>query len=949
MALKPWFHVVTPREDLREGRALETADFAVHLDHVRDGRAPAVYQQPTQFFERTYLTQNLTVLAGEVIRRLSGERTETSAVFNLATQFGGGKTHALLLLYHLVTHGTASERWAGVQTLLTRAGVPHVPLAATAVFVGTEFDSLQGRGGDDGTPLRQTPWGEIAFQLGGQAAFDVVAEHDAQQIAPGGDAIRRMLPEGKPCLILMDELMNYVNRRRGQVGADQLYTFLHNLSETARGLDNVVLVVSIPASELEMTASDQYDYERIKKLLDRVGKAMIISAEAETSEIIRRRLFEWDTSALGQGGRVILPREARAACTEYAAWMADHRTQMPDWFPVDSAQAAFEASYPFHPSVLSVFERKWQTLPRFQQTRGVLRLLAHWVTRAYQDGFKGAHRDALIGLGTAPLDDPLFRAAVFEQLGESRLEAVVTTDIIGKPDSHAVRLDVEAREPIRKARLHRKVATTIFFESNGGMVRAEATLPEIRLAITDTDMLGEVDGALESLTESCYFLKVERNRYHFSSSPNLNKLLADRRATIQSPAVHARVREVVQRVFTQGNGGMERVFFPAKSSDIADRPALALIVGAPEHPWDDATAKQIDDMTRQHGASSRTYKSGLIWCLPDAANSLDADARRLLAWEAIQDEGHDLRLDEAQQRQLTESVKKAQREFQESVWRAYKHLVLLGKDNQLRHVDLGLPHSSAAGSMLSFILNRLQQDGDVTDAIGPAFLARNWPPAFVEWSTRSLRNAFFASPVFPRLLRPDAIRDTIARGVSQGILGYVGQANGTYLPFHYKEPLSAQDVEISDDMFIITAATAETQLAAQQPKPEVVVNPPDGPKGNGDETPPKPEKLGQNGGEQPERGGQTSGDYTPDDKPMPPTPTMVTEIGWAGQIPSQKWMNLYTKVLTKLVNAGQLTLRLEIDFSAPGGISPQKVEEIRQALRELGLPDQIDVGTEQSA
>src|SRR5512145_2978313 len=98
MNLKPWYRVVYPREDLRSGKPLDAAEFAVHLDQVRAGHAPEVYQDPQQFFERTYLTQSLTTLAVEVIRRLSGETTETSAVFNLATQFGGGKTHSLTLL-----------------------------------------------------------------------------------------------------------------------------------------------------------------------------------------------------------------------------------------------------------------------------------------------------------------------------------------------------------------------------------------------------------------------------------------------------------------------------------------------------------------------------------------------------------------------------------------------------------------------------------------------------------------------------------------------------------------------------------------------------------------------------------------------------------------------------------------------------------------------------------
>jgi|GEM_PF-3519950 len=154
-AIKPWYKIdgLTPREDLREGKPLDASEFAAHLDKVRDQTAPPDYKEPERFFERTYLTKYLTELAAQVVRRLSGEKTETSAVFNLATQFGGGKTHALTLLYHLATGGASANHWTGVQKILQTAGISSIPEAAVAVFVGTEFDSLRGRGGDDGTPL----------------------------------------------------------------------------------------------------------------------------------------------------------------------------------------------------------------------------------------------------------------------------------------------------------------------------------------------------------------------------------------------------------------------------------------------------------------------------------------------------------------------------------------------------------------------------------------------------------------------------------------------------------------------------------------------------------------------------------------------------------------------------------------------------------------------------
>lgn len=360
MALKPWYKVegLIPREDLRENRPLDASEFAVNLDHVREHRAPRDYQDPEKFFSRTYLTRWLAEFSGQVVRRLSGVKTEANAVYNLATQFGGGKTHALTLLYHLAQNGQAAASWTGVSKILAQADIQTLPTAAVAVFVGTEFDSITGRGGNDGTPLRKTPWGEIAFQLGGEAAFQIVAEHDAQFIEPKGDVIRAFLPKDKPCLILMDEILNYVSTYRSKGYHDRLYNFMQALSETARGEDNIVLIASIPASVMEYTAADEQDEQRFKKMLDRLGKAVVMSAEAEASEIIRRRLFEWDDGAVSRDGKIMLPKDAIATCHQYADWVVENRSQLPSWFPIDNAYEAFAATYPFHPTVLSVFERK---------------------------------------------------------------------------------------------------------------------------------------------------------------------------------------------------------------------------------------------------------------------------------------------------------------------------------------------------------------------------------------------------------------------------------------------------------------------------------------------------------------------------------------------------------------------------------------------------------------
>lgn len=931
--IKPWYKVITPREDLREGKPLDAAEFAVHLDQVRDGRAREDYQNPERFFQRTYLTKNMKSVAAEVVRRLSGEVTETSAIFNLATQFGGGKTHALTLFYHLAKNGAAASQWHGVHSIVQDARVKEIPGASVAVFVGTEFDIISGRGGDDGTPHRRTPWGEIAYQLGGDAAFSVVAEHDAQKIAPAGDVIEKLLPD-TPSLILIDELMNYVSRGRKSGVSDQLYNFLHSLCEVARGRRNVVLVVSIPASELEMTVEDHSDYERFKKVLDRLGKAVIMSSESETSEIIRRRLFEW-------GG---LPADANDTINEYADWTLDHKPQIPGWFPTEHAREEFAATYPFHPMVLSVFERKWQTLPRFQRTRGVLRLLALWVSRAYVEGYKGAHRDALIGLGTAPLDDPFFRAAILEQLGaDDRLEGVVTTDICGKGDAHSVRLDQEAVDSIKKARLHRKAATSIFFESNGGQGggenKAAATVPEVRLAVAEPDIdIGNVETVLESLSTSCYYMSIEQNKYRFGLSPNLNKLLADRRANIKDPEIEKRIREDIQKVFAAGSG-VERVYFPSKTSDISDRPVLSLVVLSPDRSMADEknTVAWVDTATKENGSSARTYKSGLIWSAPSTSADLEEEARKVLAWQAIADEvdAGDLHLEDKQTSQLNQNLKMAERDLRESVWRSYKYLLLLGKDNKIRSIDLGLVHSSAASNIVEFILNRLRQDDEVLQSVSPNFLVRNWPPAFVEWSTKSVRDAFYASPLFPRLQNPDLIKSTIASGVSGGVLAYVGKTtDGRYEPFEFGTGLAASQVEVSEDVFIIAKATAEAYKAGKTSTDS----------GVGTATKPEVPEEGGNGGST-TPGGSAGTQVTttgPGSLIDVPASAKAKKMKWSGSVPPQKWTTFYTRVISRFATTDGLKITINVDVEPGDGVSTQRIEETKAALRELGLLDDVE-------
>ena len=233
MTLKPWYQVVYPREDLRENRPLDAAEFAVHLDQVRDGHAPGDYQDPARFFSRTYLTGSLTGLAGEVLRRLAGERTETSAVFNMEHPVRRRQDARADAALSPGPHGPAARSGRGSGGCCARQGwsaSPRPPLRCSSAPSSTRCGAA---GGDDGTPLRKTPWGEIAFQLGGAEALAVLAEHEAQFIEPTGDVIRRVPAQGSARHHPYRRGHQLRQLRNSGLGyRNRIYNFLQTLSET---------------------------------------------------------------------------------------------------------------------------------------------------------------------------------------------------------------------------------------------------------------------------------------------------------------------------------------------------------------------------------------------------------------------------------------------------------------------------------------------------------------------------------------------------------------------------------------------------------------------------------------------------------------------------------------------------------------------------------------------
>jgi hypothetical protein len=499
-----------------------------------------------------------------------------------------------------------------------------------------------------------------------------------------------------------------------------------------------------------------------------------------------------------------------------------------------------------------------------------------------------------------------------------------------------------------------------------------------------------VETVLDTLRSESYYLICQQTKYHFSLVPNLNKLLADRRANIENDRIEKRIQEGIRRVFPSGKG-INVVHFPQKSSDLPNRPELTLAVLDPESSSHDETTRQfIETLIREVGSSARTYKSALIFAIADSDAQLREEARKLLAWEDIQQQ--EIRLDDDQQQELAENLSKAKRDLKESVWRCYKTLALLAPDNKIRFLDLGLITSSSAANMVNLIINRLKAEGEIEEAISPRFLTRNWSPAFKEWSTKNIRDAFFASPQFPRLLNPDAIKIAISRGVQDGAFAYVAKgSNDRYDPFIFKTHFSTTDVEISDDVFVLKAEDAEAYLIYITDPPlltsisitpqHIQLNP--GEKQTftveGKDQYDQPFQIDNiqwsaTGGTIDPQGVLSAGDEqgnftvtarvgevsarttftvlssniidqesdTEEDEEIETT-TVPTSLSWQGEITPQKWMQFYTKVLSKYASKQEWKLKLEVRFSVEGEVSQQQMNETTMALQELGLDKDVDL------
>ncbi len=913
--MERWYKVVTLRKEVREGRSFNPDEFAIHLEQVVAGTAPEDYRDPAKFFARTCFTRALTEHCAMVLRRLAGETANTAPVVTLVTQFGGGKTHTLTALYHLVTSGAATREMPGVASLLAAGNLPSPPRARAAVFVGNAWDPQEGR---------ETPWIDLARQLAGDDGVALLGQ-EARTTPPGTEALGRLFAAaGGSVLILCDEVLNFANRHRKLI--EPFHAFLQNLTVAVTGATGSAAVISLPRSQVEMTEWDQQWQDRITKVIRRVAKDLFANDEAEIAEVVRRRLFE----DLG-------PEKARKeAGRAFADWCFEKRSELPpEWSAVDTAtteasarehlRGRFEACYPFHPATLSVFQRKWQSLTQYQQTRGTLAMLAQWIALASVESFKQARSEPLITLGSAPLELPDFRSVVLGQIGESRLGTAIQVDVAG-PQAHARALDADTKGPLKD--LHRRVGTAIFFESSGGQTDKAAHWPELRFALGGPDIdTTSVDNAAMALeARSFYIRKVGRDGYKVHHKPTLKKVVSDRRASLDAESeVRPAMEKVVQAAFEQGRQ-VPLVPFPADGTEVPDSPRLTIVVAHPNWEWgaDPALRAQIAEWTRKRGASDRLYPAALVWCFKKPGRELRERIEHWLSWRRVRQEidqgllGGDF--EEAERRDAIASAKSAEDDARDEVWASYRYVVLMDRREAdgLQVIDLGAGHASAAGSLTERLLTALRSQGLLEASVGSGYIDRNWPPAFETtgaWPLASLRKAFLDGSL-TRLLDPDVVlKEKLPQFIERGELGLAsGRQEAGYSRIWFQEPVDPAEIAFEPDVFLLRKKTAAALKAGGEERAAGVV------------VTPAPVEAATSAGDPVVLVGPEAG---------------VVTLRVSGNLPSEAWNRLGTKLIPKLKGGKELKIRIELEASFDGRAAESARREVKQVLEDLGLDDRL--------
>ena len=805
--IRPWTEVVKLHPDVEAGTLTE-AVFAIDLGAIaaNDPNVPVVNRDPEAFFRATYLTTDLRKLLEEVLASLAGE-SGYNRVLKLRTPFGGGKSHTLAALLHAARHREALD------VIPEGRAFARPGRVAVAVFDGEKFDARNGKKLDNGRTIR-TMWGWLAWQIDPDRAFPIVAEHDRDRVAPGGDLIRELLTEGaggRPVLLLLDEVLKYMERAAAVAVLDstlqrQAKDFFQNLTVEVAGSSNAALVYSLTWSAREALGNVALLAE-IDKLAARVDQLREPVSGDEILPVLQRRLLgeapdpshASEVAAVFQ--HVITGLRRAGAETESDRRQAEEDGRV--------FRDRMRAAYPFHPALIDIMRERWTSVDAFQRTRGALRFLASCMYSIKKNGTAGP----LLGPGDVPLEDVDVRVKLLKELGaQNDYDPVIIADIEG-PNARAKRIDARlGRETPALANVKpaKRIATAIFLYSFGGLRRQGAedgeTLPP---GVTESELLASVAGpdldnitataVLSELRNTCLYLHYDGVRYCFKKDPNVTKLVEDAEQEVSREEAEAKgqgpVRDRIKELLESRLAGHRGVLvWPTRSLDIPDEEPVFLVAYLPLEFAEQSKEQQermAKELFRQYGTRPRRYRNGLGLAVPEKRQieALRRAVRYLLAIERVQSRKHQLRLSREQLDQLNErkrteeaAAESAFRELYASVWlpRVEEGQLEIEKvERGGRPLQASGIHERTMELLTNFTIPRVH--GSITPRKIAERVRLGEPPAEGEAPRLGIRlsevvEAFYRDIQPPRLESADVLRKAIARGVAEGVFAYTSGA-----------------------------------------------------------------------------------------------------------------------------------------------------------------------------
>ncbi|MDX2833918.1 DUF499 domain-containing protein [Streptomyces scabiei] len=683
--LKPWRDVLVPHQDVARGD-FNASEFAANLAQVAKGEGAPEYTEPEEFFQRTYLTDGLRDLLSKSLRRVSGDNNASPTV-NLQTNFGGGKTHSMLALYHLYAPGLQPQRLPQEMQELIAASPSGLPKEEVrrAVLVGTALAPGQPDVKPDGTTIN-TLWGELAWQLGGQQAYDILAEADQSRTSPGSELLQDLLASYAPCLILIDEWVVYA---RQLVSNDDLpagtfethFGFAQSLTEAVEAVTGAQLVLSIPASEDGQNAradtdeiggeAGQIALDRLQKVIHRKADSWRPASSDESFEIVRRRLFETPTGAV--------QAEINKAARLFSQFYATYKRDFPAGVDRTDYEQRIKSTYPIHPELFTRLYEDWSTLDRFQRTRGVLRLMSAVIHALWRD----QNKSPMIMPGDIPLDDQRVASELTHYL-EDRWKPIIDADVDG-PDSTPVAVDNE-KTVLGQRAMSRRVARTVFMGSAPTIKAAKKGLSEahIRLGMAiPGDAMGNFRTALNTLADRSTYLYGDADRYWFDTHANITRRAKDEAERLigRDEDVWA---EIVRRLspiqHRRGDFGAVHIA-PQHTKDVPDLEQARLVLLHPKYvhrggkdvPETPALQFSVETLS-SHGTKNRNHQNTLVFLAPDKKDMGDLmeAAREYLGWKKVLDIQLELDLTESQRRQAQTRRDQANEKIELRIGEAYR-------------------------------------------------------------------------------------------------------------------------------------------------------------------------------------------------------------------------------------------------------------------------------------